>query len=444
MIPSPNHSSRGGQKVRLLVIHTAEGSRTVESLGGYFASASSQVSSHVGIDDNRIEQYVDYAEEAWTALSASPISDQAELCGFAAWTRDNWLNDHHRMLELTAQWIAERCKARGIPLTKLSPAQLAAGQSGVIGHVDWTNGMKQGTHQDPGVGFPWDTVMGLAALAGQPAPVPQGMDAATLAAVMGNVAGVPYVQYLGPFLDGMTAAGCTTVNRAAMWCAQLGEESGGLRWMEEIADGSAYEGRKDLGNTQPGDGKRFKGRGPIQLTGRANYGAFSSWAHDHALVDTADYFVQNPLLVAQPRWGFLAASWYWTVARVRLNTYADTGDVRSATRAINGGTNGLADRTARWNRALTFGARLLPIEGDDMAAVPQGEWDEVHAAIKDYFINILPTWAGGTDEQLNGLGRSLRDNVETRQVWLAVQALTAKVDTLAATVAGLAARQAQP
>lgn len=419
------------------MIHTAEGSRTVESLGGYFASASSQVSSHVGIDDNRIEQYVDYAEASWTALSANPISDQAELCGFAAWTRDNWLNDHHRMLELTAQWITERCAARGIPLTKLTPAQLAAGQSGVIGHVDWTNGMHQGTHQDPGVGFPWDTVMGMAAMAGQsPAPISQGLDAATLAAVMGNVKNVPYDQYLGPFLDGMTAAQCTTVNRAAMWCAQLGEESGGLQWMEEIADGSAYEGRKDLGNTEPGDGKRFKGRGPIQLTGRANYTLFSEWAHSHGFADQFDYFVQNPLLVAQPHWGFLAASWYWTVARARLNAYADAGDVVSATRAINGGTNGLADRTARWNRALTFGARLLPGEPDMDAR-------------QDAMLTALYQQASGTDQVgqwvgwpswSGGSGRSLTPVDYLRQVDVQVTGLRTELDALTQQVAALTAQ----
>lgn len=270
-----------------------------------------------------------------------------------------------------------------------------------------------------------------------PAPAPvQGMDAATLAAVMGNVAGVPYAQYLGPFLDGMTAAQCTTVNRAAMWCAQLGEESGGLQWMEEIADGSAYEGRKDLGNTEPGDGKRFKGRGPIQLTGRANYTLFSEWAHSRGFVDQFDYFVQNPLLVAQPRWGLLAASWYWTVARVRLNAYADAGDMVSATRAINGGTNGLADRTARWNRALTFGARLLPGEPDMDAR-------------QDAMLTALYQQASGTDQVgqwvgwpswSGGSGRSLTPVDYLRQVDVQVTGLRTELDALTQQVAALTAQ----
>jgi len=159
MIPSPSHSSRGGRSVRLVVIHTAEGARTVEELGNYFARAAVNASSHVGIDNERIETYVPYDREAWTIRSGNAISDNAELCGFARWTREEWLREHPSMLVLAARWIAERCKARGIPIKKLTPAEVRAGQSGVIGHVDWTLGMQDGTHVDPGAGFPWDVVI---------------------------------------------------------------------------------------------------------------------------------------------------------------------------------------------------------------------------------------------------------------------------------------------
>lgn len=159
-IPSPHHSGRGGARVRLVVVHTAEGARTVESLGRFF-QGKTQASSHVGIDDRRIEQYVGYDRAAWTLRSGNPISDNAELCGFAKWSRAEWLQ-HPRMLELTAQWIGERCRARGIPLRKLTPAQVAAGESGVIGHHDWTVGKKEGSHWDPGPHFPWDLVMAKA------------------------------------------------------------------------------------------------------------------------------------------------------------------------------------------------------------------------------------------------------------------------------------------
>ena len=129
---------------------------------------------HRGIDDNGIEQYVPYSEAAWTTRAANPISENAELCGFAAWTRGQWLNEHHPMLERTAAWIRERCLARGIPIRKLTPAQVGAGMAGVCGHVDWTLGMRDGSHTDPGPGFPWDVVIGLAAGSPvNPSPTPR-------------------------------------------------------------------------------------------------------------------------------------------------------------------------------------------------------------------------------------------------------------------------------
>jgi putative chitinase len=124
--------------------------------------------------------------------------------------------------------------------------------------------------------------------------------------------------------------------RLAHFMAQLAHESGGFRYMEEIASGQAYEGRTDLGNTQPGDGKLFKGRGPIQLTGRANYRTYG-----RALgLD----FESNPAMVAIPSVGLLVACKYWD--QQKLNALADADDVVAITKRINGGTNGLAERRA--------------------------------------------------------------------------------------------------
>ncbi|NON71195.1 C39 family peptidase [Corynebacterium silvaticum] len=182
------------------------------------------------------------------------------------------------------------------------------------------------------------------------------MDAQTLAEVMGGSA--DYARFAAPFTEAMDAAGCTTVRRAAMFCAQIGHESAGLRYMEEIASGDAYEGRSDLGNIHPGDGRRFKGSGPIQLTGRNNFRAFTRWVQSRGLT-TLD-FEQHPELVRQdPRWGFLAATWYWTVARPEINDLCDAEDIEGVTRAINGGLNGFQDRKERYERALGIGQRLL-------------------------------------------------------------------------------------
>lgn len=125
--------------------------------------------------------------------------------------------------------------------------------------------------------------------------------------------------------------------RLAHFMAQVGHESGGFRYMEEIASGSAYEGRRDLGNTKPGDGKRYKGRGPLQLTGRANYRTFGQ-ALGLNLED-------DPAQVARPDIGLLVACYYWSLHK--LNALADADDITSITRRVNGGVNGLADRRAR-------------------------------------------------------------------------------------------------
>ena len=196
------------------------------------------------------------------------------------------------------------------------------------------------------------------------------MDAQTLREVMGNVPGVNYEALAPGYNNAMKAANINNVQRAAMFAAQLGHESAGLRYMREIASGSDYEWRQDLGNVYAGDGERYAGRGPIQLTGRNGYRAFTQWARNTGQ-STID-FEQEPQRLEEPHWGFLAASYYWTVARPKLNEYADAGDVLRASAAINGWytnadgsirePNGYQDRLNRYNRALAYGDRLLPGE----------------------------------------------------------------------------------
>lgn len=129
--------------------------------------------------------------------------------------------------------------------------------------------------------------------------------------------------------------------RLAHFMAQLGHESGGFRYMEEIWGPTpaqrGYEGRADLGNTQAGDGFGYKGRGPIQITGRANYRRFGRKIG----IDLE----RHPELAAIPSIGLLTACAYW--ADKGLNALADRDDVEGVTRKINGGTNGLADRKRR-------------------------------------------------------------------------------------------------
>ncbi|WP_420100196.1 basic endochitinase [Corynebacterium sp.] len=184
------------------------------------------------------------------------------------------------------------------------------------------------------------------------------MDAQTLSTAMGcSLARA--TEMLPGMENAMRAAQITTSLRAAHWCSQIGHESVGLQYMEEIASGAAYNGRADLGNVQPGDGPRYKGSGPIQLTGRNNFRAFTRWANAQGHTNL-DFEAQPQLVRSNPKWGFLAASWYWTVARPQLNAQADRDDVEAVTRSINGGTNGIADRRARLARCKGLGNRLLP------------------------------------------------------------------------------------
>lgn len=240
--------------------------------------------------------------------------------------------------------------------------------------------------------------------------------AAVLSKVMGGAVAMDRYRALAPaFADAMRAADITTVRRAAMWVAQLGHESGGLRWMEEIADGSAYEGRGDLGNTQPGDGRRFKGRGPIQVTGRHNYTECSRWAHSKGLVPSPTFFVDQPQQLASDRYGFIGPVWYWVAARPQLNALADAGDLNGATRAINGGLNGLEDRSLRYRRALDVGAQLLPTGGFLMALSDkeQQELLDKTRVIFDQLGPKHPSWGESSSFGKDAEGRelTLRDGI---------------------------------
>lgn len=94
----------------------------------------------------------------------------------------------------------------------------------------------------------------------------------------------------------------------AAFIAQVGHESGQLTYSEEIASGKAYEGRKDLGNTQKGDGIRFKGRGLIQITGRFNYEKLSK--------DLNEDFINNPDLLSTPKYAVASACWFWNFKKL--------------------------------------------------------------------------------------------------------------------------------
>jgi hypothetical protein len=157
-IPSPNYSSRGGATVRLAVIHTAEGARTYQELGNFFASPSSGVSSHVGIDDTPgvIGEYVRRPDKAWTQGNANPVAVSVELCAFAGWAAAEW-DRHPTMLDNCARWLAEESAALSLPLVKLTAGQAQGAGHGVCQHADL--GAWGGGHWDCGSNFPLDDVL---------------------------------------------------------------------------------------------------------------------------------------------------------------------------------------------------------------------------------------------------------------------------------------------
>lgn len=116
--------------------------------------------------------------------------------------------------------------------------------------------------------------------------------------------------------------------------AQLAHESDGFKTIEEYASGKAYEGRLDLGNTEAGDGQKYKGRGYIQITGRANYKACG----EALRLD----LINIPSLLLTPMNGLNASIWYWNSRN--LDQYALKDDIKTITKRINGGLNGLSSR----------------------------------------------------------------------------------------------------
>lgn len=148
-------------------------------------------------------------------------------------------------------------------------------------------------------------------------------------------------KFVDPINAAMQEFGINTPDREAMFLAQVAHESGAFRYVRELANGSAYEGRTDLGNTEAGDGARFRGRGLIQITGRANYQACGD-----ALGFDA---ISTPELLEEPDEAARSAAWFWQTHG--LNELADRGDFLRITKRINGGTNGYAERQAYLTRA---------------------------------------------------------------------------------------------
>lgn len=156
-------------------------------------------------------------------------------------------------------------------------------------------------------------------------------------------AGKRAAQFLNALNSAMTEFGITSKLSQAAFLATVAHESGQLLYMRELASGQAYEMCKDLGNTWPGDGVRYKGRGPIQITGRANYAACGA-----ALgLDLITY----PEQLEIPENGCRAAGWFWQVNH--LAKFAEAGDFDGVSDVVNRGR-----KTAAMGDSIGWAYRL--------------------------------------------------------------------------------------
>jgi predicted chitinase len=189
--------------------------------------------------------------------------------------------------------------------------------------------------------------------------------------IMPNLPAAKRQLYLPHLNDAMREFEIANYLRAAAFLAQLAHESAELRYFQEIASGKAYEGRRDLGNTHPGDGMKYKGHGPIQITGRTNHEACGK-----ALgLD----LINNPMLITLPENAFRSAGWFWDTRG--LNALADGRLFKAITKKINGGFNGLADRQKYYDRALRVIPEDLHMAAQALNAPPDEEHGDVEPAV---------------------------------------------------------------
>ena len=164
-----------------------------------------------------------------------------------------------------------------------------------------------------------------------------------LAYIMKGAKHSDIIKYLDPLNAVMKKYNINSFLRRCHFLAQVGHESGSLKYSHELASGKAYEGRADLGNIYPGDGVKYKGQGLIQLTGRNNITAFGRYVG-------IDFAKVNPARIGdEPELSAEAAGWFWMTRK--LNKWADMDDIKGVTLRVNGGYNGLEDRKGYLRRA---------------------------------------------------------------------------------------------
>src|SRR5881628_2680021 len=168
---SPNCDSRGGAGVLWFLLHTQEGDGTAQSLAGYLQKSNSGVSYHYTVDNGgTVIDVVDTNRSSWSVLDANPRSINLCFAGSrAAWTRQDWLDNMGRAIDIAAYLAVQDCQKYEIPARVISPEELGRGLPGIADHWAVTSGLGIGSHTDVGSGFPWDTFKAaVAKYAGSP------------------------------------------------------------------------------------------------------------------------------------------------------------------------------------------------------------------------------------------------------------------------------------
>lgn len=212
-------SPRYGATIDLVAIHSAEGARTIESLFGFF-DRNQNASSHAGADGYRLsEPWVPDERAAWTLLNANARSLNLELCGFAHWTRDQWLSEGwvdgvwnpRQMIRNAAKWTREKCDRHKVPRRWLTIEQVARGERGIIMHATYTYATRDGDHTDLGVNFPADVFMSDVEAVGGPSPVVDEEDEEETVEEKYELSAAPTTKAKRVFLDPRKACALTLV-----------------------------------------------------------------------------------------------------------------------------------------------------------------------------------------------------------------------------------------
>ncbi len=231
------------------------------------------------------------------------------------------------------------------------------------------------------------------------------------------------IDAVGPvFSETLAAYAIDTPLRIAHFTAQVAHECAGFRTTEEFASGAAYEGRLDLGNRWPGDGERFKGRGLLQLTGRANYRRMGE--------KLGLPLEETPEQAADPRTSLKIACAFW--AERRINDPADADDLASVTRRVNGGLNGLEERRAYLAKAKSALAKLTAEKGaQTMPVLRRGASGEAVAELqarllsRGFTLSIDSRFGGATERAIRSFQAQAGlepDGIVGKRTWAALDA----------------------